>query len=173
LGAVLGLIVAASLWLAYFDYVSVAVGDLLAERRGEQRTAVARDAYSYAHLPMVIGIILFAFAMRTTLAHPGVDLRLIPALSLCGGCALYLLGFVWLRWRLSKTLGVGRPIAAVVFLSLVPAATSLRAHVAVGLVVGVWIGLHGYELLAWRQQRAERRAVGASAQRSTSSSKAR
>jgi low temperature requirement protein LtrA len=160
-GAVLGLLVAASLWLAYFDYVSVAVGGLLAERRGEQRIAVARDAYSYAHLPMVIGIILFAFAMRTMLAHPGTELRLIPALALCCGCALYLLGFVWLRWRLTKTLGVGRPIAALAFLLLIPAATSLPALAAVGLVAAVWICLHAYELLWWREERAQRRAAGA------------
>src|SRR6266849_5867332 len=160
-GVVLGLLVAASLWLAYFDYVSVAVGGLLAERRGEQRAAVARDAYSYAHLPMVLGIILFAFAMRTMLAHPGTELRLIPALALCCGCALYLLGFVWLRWRLTRTLGVGRPIAAVAFALLIPAATSLPALAAVGLVAAVWVGLHAYELLWWREERAQRRAAGA------------
>jgi low temperature requirement protein LtrA len=160
-GAVLGLLIAASLWLAYFDYVSVAVRDLLAERRGEQRIAVARDAYSYAHLPMVTGIILLAFAMRTTLAHTGMELKLIPALAVCCGCALYLLGFVWLRWRLTKRLGIGRPTAAVAFVLLIPAATSLPALAAVGLVAAVWIGLHLYELLWWREERAQRRASGA------------
>jgi low temperature requirement protein LtrA len=160
-GAVLGLLVAASLWLAYFDYVSVAVRGLLAERRGEQRAAVARDAYSYAHLPMVIGIILFAFAMRATLAHPRMELKLIPAFALCCGCALYLLAFVWLRWRLTKSLGVGRPVAVVAFLLLTPAATSMPALAAVGSVVAIWIGLHAYELLRWRDERAQRRAEGA------------
>lgn len=159
LGAVLGLLVAASLWLAYFDYASAAVGGLLAERRGEERAAIARDAYSYGHLPMVSGIVLFAFAMRTTLAQPGMELRLIPALALCGGCALYLLGFVWLRWRLTRTLGVGRPTAAVAFLLLIPAATSVPALAAVGLAAAVWIGLHAYELLGWREERAQRRAA--------------
>jgi low temperature requirement protein LtrA len=162
-GAVLGLLVAASLWLAYFDYVSVAVGGLLAERRGEQRVAFARDAYSYAHLPMVVGIVLFAFAMRVILAHPRAELKLIPGLALCGGCALYLFAFVWLRWRLAKTLGVGRPVAAVAFLLLTPAATSMPALAAVGLVAAVWIGLHTYELIRWREERAQRRAAGAGA----------
>jgi low temperature requirement protein LtrA len=161
-GAVLGLVVAASLWLAYFDYVSVAVGGLLAERRGEQRIAVARDAYSYAHLPMVVGIVLFAFAMRVTLAHPSMELKLIPALALCCGCALYLLGFVWLRWRLTKSLGGGRPIAAAAFLLLIPAAIAVPALAAVGLVAAVWIGLHAYELLWRREERTQRRAAGAS-----------
>jgi low temperature requirement protein LtrA len=159
-GAVLGLIVAASLWLAYFDYASDAVGELLAERHGEQQVTVAREAYTYAHLPMVVGIILFAFAMRVTLAHPRMDLKLIPTVALCGGCALYLLGFVWLRWRITKTLGVGRPVAAVAFLLLIPAATSIPALAAVGLVAAIWISLHAYELLWWRE-RAQRRAADA------------
>ena len=147
-GAALGLLVAASLWLAYFNYASTAVGGLLAERRGEQRVTVAREAYTYAHLPMVVGIMLFAFAMRTTLAHPDTKLKLIPAFALCCGCALYLLGFVGLRWRLTQTLGVGRPAAAVAFLLLTPAATSLPALASVALVAAVWACLHAYELLS-------------------------
>ena len=161
-GAVLGFIVAASLWLAYFDYASTAVGGLLAERRGEQRAAIARDAYSYGHMPMVVGIVLFAFAMRVTLADPRAELRLIPALALCCGCALYLLGFVWLRWRLTRTLGIGRPLAAGALVLLVPAATALPALAAVALAAVIWIGLHAYELLWWREERAQRRAAGSS-----------
>ena len=160
-GAILGLLVAASFWLAYFDYSSASVGRLLAERSGEERAAIARDAYSYGHPPLVIGIVLFAFAMRVTLAHPTMDLKLIPALALCGGCALYLLGFVWIRWRLTKTLGVGRPTAAVAFVLLIPVATSLPALGAVGLVAVVWIGLHAYELVWWREERAQRRGDAA------------
>ena len=134
---------------------------MLADRSGEERAAIARDAYTYGHLPLVIGIVLFAFAMRVTLAHPTMDLKLIPALALCGGCALYLLGFVWLRWRLTRTLGVGRPLATVAFVLLIPAATSVPALAAVGLVAVVWIGLHVYELLWWREERAQRRAGAA------------
>ena len=160
--AVLGLLVAASLWLAYFDFASTSVRGLLTERRGEQRAAFARDAYTYAHLPMVVGIILFAFAMRVTLANPSMELKLIPAVALCWGCALYLLAFVWLRWRASKTLGVGRPVAAIGFLLITPAATALPALAAIGLVAAVWICLHAYELLWWREERAQRRATVAS-----------
>jgi low temperature requirement A protein (LtrA) len=40
---VLGLVVAASFWLAYFDFFSAGAQRLRTDRRGEQR--VARDAY--------------------------------------------------------------------------------------------------------------------------------
>lgn len=155
----LGLIVVVSLWLAYFDYVSQGIHDLLAEREGEQRVAVARDTYTYAHLAMVTGIVLFAYAMYDSLAHVDAHLKLIPALALCGGCALYLGGFVWLRWRLTRTLGRGRPVAMVTFLLVTPAVVSIPADAGMAVIGAIWVGLHTYELVWWRDERARRRAV--------------
>lgn len=154
---VLGFLAAASFWLGYFDYASGGVRDLLAKRRGIERTAFARDAYTYAHLPMVVGIILFAFGVRTTIGHVDAELRLIPALALCCGPALYLLGFVALRWRATRTLGRGRPSAAVGFALLTAAATHVPALAALALVTVVWVALHAYELIGWREERARRR----------------
>jgi len=109
LAAVLGFVVAASFWLAYFDFFSAGVQRLLSDRRGEQRTTLARDVYTYLHLPMVAGIVLFAFAMKPTLAHVDAELHVIPAVALCGGSALYLLAYVALRWRVSRTLSGAAP----------------------------------------------------------------
>ena len=53
--AVLGLVVAACLWWAYFDVVSIVAERVLRRLEGEERTRIARDAYSYLHLPMVAG----------------------------------------------------------------------------------------------------------------------
>ena len=39
---------------------------------------LARDAYSYLHLPMVGGIVLFAFGLKTTLADVGGSLESVP-----------------------------------------------------------------------------------------------
>jgi low temperature requirement protein LtrA len=158
---VLGFLSAASFWLGYFDYASGGVRDLLAKRRGIERTAFARDAYTYAHLPMVVGIILFSFGVRTTIGHVGAELRLIPALALCCGPALYLLGFVALRWRATRTLGRGRPSAAVGFALLTAAATHVPALAALALVTVVWVALHAYELIGWREERARRRTESA------------
>jgi low temperature requirement protein LtrA len=155
---VLGLVVAASFWLAYFDFFSVGVQQLLADRRGERQVALARDAYTYLHFPMIAGIVLFAFAMKTTLAHVHAELDVIPAVALCGGSALYLLAHVVLRWRLSRTLSRGRSVASVAFAGLVPVAVVVPALVTIGLVAAVWVGLHAYELIWWREERARRRA---------------
>ena len=39
----------------------------------------------YLHFPIVAGIVLFAFALKTTLADVDGELATIPALGLCGG----------------------------------------------------------------------------------------
>ena len=53
----LGLIVASAMWWAYFD-VSALLGEhALAAEPGETRPRLGRDAYSFAHLPMIIGIV--------------------------------------------------------------------------------------------------------------------
>ena len=161
--AVLGVLIAASFWLAYFDFFSTGVERLLMDRRGEQRVTLARDAYTYLHLPMVAGIVLFAFGMRTTLAHVNAELRAIPALALCGGSALYLLAYVALRWRVSHSLSRGRTIASLAFVAVWPVALATPALVTAALVAAVWVSLHAYELIWWREARAERRAIRAQA----------
>jgi low temperature requirement protein LtrA len=159
LAAVLGFAAVASFWLAYFDFASTGVQRLLADLRGEQRVTLARDVYTYLHLPMVAGIVLFAFAMRTTLVHVHEELDTIPALALCGGSALYLLAFVAVRWRVSRTLSRSRSVASVAFAALWPVAVAVPALVAIALVVAVWLALHAYELIWWREERARRRAA--------------
>ena len=154
---VLGFVSAASFWLGYFDYASGGVQNMLAERTGVQRVSFARDVYTYAHLPMVVGIVLFAFGVRTTIGHVSTELRAIPALALCIGPALYMFGFVALRWRATHRIGRGRPAAAVGFALLAAAATHMTALAALALVTALWVALHAYELIAWREDRARRR----------------
>jgi low temperature requirement protein LtrA len=157
--AVLGLLVATSFWLAYFDFFPIRARQLLSDRSGSQRIALARDVYTYLHLPMVAGIVLFAFAMKSTLAHVGDELGTISALGLCGGPALYLFAYVALRLRVSRTMGSGRLAAAVACTLLIPVALAVPALVALALVAAVWIALHAYEIIWWREARARTRAL--------------
>ena len=157
--ALLGLTVATSFWLAYFDFFPIRGEQLLADLRGAQRIAFARDAYTYLHLPMVAGIVLFAFAMKTTLAHVSQELDTIPALALCVGSALYLSAFVALRVRVTRTVGRGRFVAMLACAALFPVALKVPAIVALALIAGVWVALHAYEIIWWREARAETRAL--------------
>ncbi len=156
--AVLGLVVATSFWLAYFDFFSIRARQIVADRSGVQRIALARDVYSYLHLPMVVGIVLFAFAMKETLAHVGDELSTVAALGLCGGSALYLFAYVAIGLRVARRLPRGRFVSAVVFALLWPVAVAVPALVALTLVAVVWVVLHGYEIIRWRDARASTRA---------------
>src|SRR5947207_6639853 len=148
--ALLGITVAACLWWSYFDWLIYVAQAKLAAATGAQRAALARDAYSYLHLPMVARIVLFAFGMKTTFTHVGRALPTVPALGLCGGVALYLLGHVALRLRLSRDLGRGRPIATVVLLGLFPVATRVPALAALGLVAAACVALVVYAVVRYR-----------------------
>jgi low temperature requirement protein LtrA len=161
--AILGFVVAASFWLAYFDFFTLRAQQLLTDRSGAPRVALARDVYTYLHLPMVVGIILFAFGLKTTLAHIGDELAAVPALCLCGGTALYLLAYVALRVRIARHVGGGRFVAAIASAALVPVALTVPALLALSLVAAVWVTLHAYELIWWREARAQTRAQGPAA----------
>ena len=158
--AMLGLLVAASFWLAYFDFFSLRGERVLAERHGAERIALARDVYAYAHLPMIVGIVLFAFAMKIVVGHVGEELDSVAAFALCGGSALYLLTYSAIRSRVERRfhLSRGRFVAAVALACVFPLALAVPALAALALVAAVWVSLHAYELVWWREARAESRA---------------
>jgi low temperature requirement protein LtrA len=162
--AVLGLLVATSYWLAYFDFFSIRGARLLADVQGPERVALARDLYAYAHLPMIVGIVLFAFAMKIIVAHVGEELDAVAAFALCGGSALYLLTYSAVRSRVERRLALsrGRFAAALLLLLVLPLATVVPALAGLALVTLVWLGLHTYELVWWREARAESRSMLAS-----------
>jgi low temperature requirement protein LtrA len=107
--------------------------------------------------------VLFAFAMKTTLTHVGEKLGTLPALGLCGGPALYLFAYVALRLRITHTLGRGRLLAAIACALLFPVALVAPALATLALITAVCIGLHAYELIWWREARAQTRALPRSA----------
>jgi low temperature requirement protein LtrA len=162
--AILGILVAASFWLAYFDFFSIRGERMLVELQGPERVAFGRDLYAYAHFPLIVGIVLFAFAMKTIVAHVGDELDSVAAFALCGGSALYLLTFSGIRTRVERRLHLsrGRFAAAIVLLLVLPLATVVPALAALGMVTAVWLGLHAYELVWWREARAESRSLLAS-----------
>jgi low temperature requirement protein LtrA len=152
--ALLGITVVACLWWSYFDWVIFVAHAALAQATGASRAALARDAYSYLHLPMVAGIVLFAFGLETTLHDVNDPLRIVPALGLCGGIALYLLAHVALRLRIGGGLGRGRPVATILLLGLLPVARLVPALTALALVTAICASVIGYEAIRYREGRA-------------------
>ncbi len=129
--AVLGVALAAALWWVYFDIVAIVSGRRLVEAEpGQVQNEMARDSYSYLHLPMIAGIVLVALGLKKTIGHFDGHLDAVPAFALLGGIALYLLGLVAFRYRHVHSVNRQRLLLAVVLLILVPVAMEVPALVA-------------------------------------------
>ncbi|MFJ8579808.1 low temperature requirement protein A [Micromonospora sp. NPDC093277] len=181
LASVLGVAVIAALWWMYFDTLAPGLEQKLHRTRDpDQRAALARDLYTYLHLPLIAGIILFALGLKKYLnaiaeavgdpwlvrAH-GLDNRVLFA-----GVVIYMVGLLALgvrasrRVRLAPTvitlaLAIGLPFAG-----RLPAVAGL-AVLAVASVALVLAGLRaGDPLRRQVRQTALREHVAAEQEQS-------
>jgi low temperature requirement protein LtrA len=138
--AALGLALAAALWWAYFG-----VGD---DERAEDemtrtdpaaRPALALNAYFYAYIPMLLGIVTLAAGVKLVIGHAGSTLPYPACLALAGGVALYLAGDVAFRHALRIGPQRYRITAAIAALaaSAVGVAVSVAGQIALLTVIVV------------------------------------
>ena len=168
--AVLGMVVLCALWWTYFDVIAVLSQRQLSEATGAARARLARDYYTFLHLPMISGIVLFALGLRITIDQVGEPLPTVPAVALCGGLSLYFLTHVALRLRLVRFIrrstsdkpswiGPGRLATGIGMLALIPAVLAVPALVALGLVAALCWALIAWDVLHYREHRSEVRQV--------------
>ncbi|HKP18162.1 MAG TPA: low temperature requirement protein A [Gaiellaceae bacterium] len=155
LAAALGILLVSALWWLYFDVAAILARTQLMRARGVDQARLARDGYSYLHLPMVAGIVLFALGLKTTLGHVGEDLDWVPAIGLCGGAALYLVAHIAFLFRATRRVFRRRTIGAAVAIALVPAATAIPALAALALVSAVCSLVVVYEVILHREHRVQ------------------
>ena len=91
------------LWWAYFDRVQPAFEHRAEETPASDRGRFARDVYTYAHAPIVAGIILAAVAMEEMALHPSDPL---PAAYRAMGAAGLLLYFSGVGIGVYRSFGV-------------------------------------------------------------------
>jgi low temperature requirement protein LtrA len=136
----------AALWWLYFDYVA-----RIAQRRLElavDRTRLARDAYTYLHVVMVAGIILWAVGDELMIAHPLDELAAAEAAALVAGPAVYLLGHALFRLRMAGSLAWKRLAGAAGCIAVAALGGYAPAIVQAGLLVGVLVAVIGAERMA-------------------------
>jgi low temperature requirement protein LtrA len=114
---------------------------------------MARDSYTYLHLPMVAGIVVFAVGVKLTLADPSAELDAVPAVALCCGVGLYLLALSAFKRRNIGSFNYPRLVATAVLVGLAPLATVLPALLSLALVAVVVIALIGYEVARYAAAR--------------------
>jgi low temperature requirement protein LtrA len=152
-GALLGLVLACALWWAYFDVVALVSERHFREMRGEHMVRVARDSYSYLHLPMIAGIILVALGVKKAIGHVDDPLETVPAVALFGGIALYYAGHLGFRLRNVRTLNRPRLVAAVACVCLIPLSTEVDAIWALALAAAVTSAVIAYETIRYAEAR--------------------
>ena len=164
--SMLGLVLSSALWWAYFD-VSALLGEhALATEPAETRARLARNAYSFAHLPLMLGIVLGAFGLNEVLLyvsdsshHSLTDpLPTVALAALVGGVVTYLLGHVIFKWLTVHTLSVVRLAAAGVLLLSIPLIAGLPALVQLAIVTVIVVCAVLIESLVFAESRRKIRA---------------
>jgi low temperature requirement protein LtrA len=152
-GALFGIAVTAAMWWAYFDVVAIVAERRLRGASLHDMVRMARDSYTYLHLPMITGVIVFAIGVKKTLGGVDEHLHAVPAVALCGGVALYLLALSTFKRRNVGTFNVPRLVAASALAALAPLAIAIPALLSLALVALVACGLIVFEAIRYAETR--------------------
>ena len=106
----------AALWWLYFGATAEHARDTISTCDDPGR--VARDAYTYAHLPIVAGIIATAVGSDLLIATPHEAATGVGVAMILGGPALYLLGESLFGWRITGTMNTRRVAVGVLLILL-------------------------------------------------------
>jgi low temperature requirement protein LtrA len=145
----------AALWWLYFGATAEHARATMSTCDDPGR--LARDAYTYLHLPIIAGIIATAVANDLLIAEPQHALHGVGLAMMLGGPALYLLGESLFRWRMTGTTHTGRMAIAGLLVLLVPLGGQVSA-LALGLIVATLLSaLAGWEIRVQPSTRSSRR----------------
>lgn len=142
-GAFLAAVGAAiAMWWIYFNAHADAAAHAISESDDPGR--IARIAYTYAHIPVVAGIIVTAAGDELVLAHPVGHMEAPVMWLVLGGPALFLAGGLWFKYAVFGVISRSRSIgvlllggAAFVAPHVPPLALSATATAILALVA-VW-----------------------------------
>jgi low temperature requirement protein LtrA len=168
IAAVLGIVLVAALWWVYFDVTALAAERRLARAEWSERARLARDSYTYLHLPMVAGVVFAALGLKKVLGYVAGDeghdwndsLSALPVWSLHGGPALYLLSLVLFRWRIVRSISRSRTVALGALLATAPLGGEIGALPDLLLVTGILAALIAWEAIRYAEARHRIRHEG-------------
>ena len=146
--AVLALVVAfletAALWWLYFSAAEKHSGAAMSASDDPGR--LARDAYTYLHLPIIAGIIATAVGANLVIAEPGDPQHGVGLAMLLGGPALFLLGENLFQRKLTSRTNTKRLAVAALLVLLVPLAGNIAALLVIAIVTTLLAALAVWEL---------------------------
>jgi low temperature requirement protein LtrA len=131
----------AGLWWDYFTDDAEATERVLAAATGHDRSRLARDIYSYLHVPLVLGIVFAAVGIHEVLVHRDGPLDPVFAGSFAGGVALFFAGLAGIRARRGDRPGWLCLGAVAVALVMIPVGGEIDARATVGVLAAVSLGV--------------------------------
>jgi low temperature requirement protein LtrA len=138
--AVLGLLLSACLWWAYFGGDDEAAERALAREPLAQRAWKALIAFGVWHLPILLGIIATAAGLKNAVGHPFDHLHAPQAVALAGGVALFMLGDAMFRRTLAIGTGAVRAAVGVAALATIPLGLEVSAAAQIAALVVLLAG---------------------------------
>ena len=132
----------AALWWLYFGATAEQARRALSTSDNPGR--LARDAYTYLHLPIVAGIIATAVAADLLIAEPHHALHGVSLAMMLGGPALFLVGVSLFGRCMTGKTDVVRVVVAGILVLLVPIGGQVGA-----LLLGVTVGASLSALVLW------------------------
>lgn len=135
---------AVALWWIYFS--AHAEASLRAIASSDDPGRIARMAYTYAHIPLVAGIIVTAAGDELALAHPMANGAhgAAPWLIL-GGPALYLVGALWFKLAVFRVFLGPRAAGLVMLAAAALAAPALSTLALSAVATGVLVVVAAWE----------------------------
>ena len=125
------------MWWSYFDRPSPGLEYAAAQLSGSAAGRYIRDVYTWAHAPLVAGIILAAVALEEISLHPTDAVPLAFRAMLAGGLFLFLVGVYAAVWRAFRAHARERLVGAAIIAALVFVGGSLHGVLLLTLVVVV------------------------------------
>lgn len=126
-----GVALVCGLWWLYFSWFKGWLEDRI-EREGS--IDLVRNAYSFVHFLVVMGVVAVAAALESAIAHPGDPISTPAATSLVLGMFAYVGGIAVLAWMSGRLVLVSRwaLLAVIAAVSFGAAAIDLTGAVVVG-----------------------------------------
>jgi len=137
----ISLAIVSGLWWLYFNEDDAHAEEAMATAPADRRTRIALNAFFYAQIPMLLGVVAFAAGVKSAIGHAFEPLAPYAALFLAAGVALYLVGDALFRVGIGWGRASVRAGAAIAALLSLPAGifgtATMQLVLLLALVVGV------------------------------------
>lgn len=145
IASVLGIALIAALWWLHFDTLTPSVEQALHGTRDQFRIPLARDAFTYLHLLIIISVVATALGLKLVIgavAGPGRDpLPMSTVVPLYGGVTLYLLADLLIVARTFRRLRFSNLVTCALLALLIVPAGRVAPLSALGVLVAISVAL--------------------------------